>query len=264
MASDATRYREAVERQGLSETHLQVIEWVSPGAKVLEVGCASGYIGKILIEQKGCSVTGIELDRGAAVEARANGLSVVEGSLEDASFRETILDKFDFVLATDVLEHLRTPEVVLEHFKRWLVPGGHAIIAVPNVATWQIRGQLFFSGDFEYKETGILDRTHVHFFTWNTLHDLVKRQGWTITDTMSEWTLPVGKDILVEAPQDARAYLERIGAAGPVGKLAHTMFGGLTDLLETGGKAIANKIFNRWPNACAAHIALMLTPGPEA
>src|ERR1043165_3400846 len=101
---DGIRYGEAVERQGLSETHLHVVSWVTPGSRVLELGCATGYVGKLLID-KGCSVTGAEFDADAAREARANGLTVVEGSLEDPQFRASIRDRFDFVMATDVLEH---------------------------------------------------------------------------------------------------------------------------------------------------------------
>jgi methionine biosynthesis protein MetW len=258
MASDATRYREAVESLGLSQTHLQVISWVTPGSRVLEAGCASGYIGKLLTETKGCRVTGIELDPEAAREARQNGLTVIEGSLEEARFRASVNERFDFVLATDVLEHLRDPALVLDDFKRWLAPGGRAIIAVPNVATWQIRNQLFFRGDFEYRETGILDRTHLHFFTWYTLHKLVESQGWTIVDSMQEWALPVVRDILLDTPKDVRIFLEKHADSGRAGRWANAAFGGWAARVETAGKNVADKICQRWPNACAAHIALML------
>jgi len=258
MSHDATRYGEAVERCGLSETHLKVISWVAPGSRVLEVGCATGYVGKILVETKGCQVTGLELDPGAAEAARQNGLTVIEGSLEDARFRASISDRFDFVLATDVLEHLRDPAAVLEDFKRWLGPRGRAIIAVPNVATWQIRNQLFFRGDFEYQETGILDRTHLHFFTWYTLHRLVTSQGWSIVDSMHEWSLPFGKDLLLETPRDARVYLENMASSGPLGRVASAALGPGAARVEKLGQRLAEGIFRRWPNACASHIALVL------
>ncbi len=254
---DAIRYREAVERLGFSETHRHVVSWVTPQSRVLELGCASGYLGKILIETKGCRVTGVELDRDAAREARENGLDVIEGSLEDAQFRQTIRDRFDFVLATDVLEHLRDPAAVLENFKQWLAPHGRAIIAVPNVATWQIRSQLFFRGDFEYQETGILDRTHVHFFTWYTLRKLVSEQGWSVVDTMEEWSLPFGGGIL-DAPKDVRLYLEKLTSGGWPGRLASAGLHGWAAGLEKAAERVANKIYRRWPNACAAHMALLL------
>ena len=87
-------------------------------------GLRIGIRRKILIETKGCRVTGIEVDPHAAREARGNGLTVVEGSLEDPQFGASVNERFDFVLATDVLEHMRDPAVVLDDFKRWLSPAG--------------------------------------------------------------------------------------------------------------------------------------------
>lgn len=259
MAHDAVRYREIVESLGFSPTHNQVMAWVPRGARVLELGCASGYVGRVLMETKGCRVTGIEIDPKAAQEARDNGLEVIEGSLEDTSFRASIDERFDIVLATDVLEHLRDPAPVLDDFKRWLAPEGRAIVAVPNIATWAIREQLFFHGNFEYQDSGILDRTHLHFFTWETFHKLVRDQRWSILGTMSEWYLPWGRDLL-DLPKDARAGLEKLAARGMAGRLANASLGGLFDRLDVLARALENKIYNRWPNACAWHIALLLAP----
>jgi methionine biosynthesis protein MetW len=236
MAVDATRYRENVEQRGLSRTHRQVISWITPGARVLELGCSSGYIGRLLIDEKGCQVTGVEVDAAAAAEARTQGLTVLEGSLEDPAFRQAITDRFDFVVAADVLEHLRDPAVVLDGFKRWLAPGGLAIIAVPNIATWEIRQQLFFRGDFEYQEMGILDRTHLHFFTWITLHKLVAQQQWSVLDTMVErWDVPLVSGLLA-------------------------LFHGLGVGLERRGAQWVESLAKKWPNLCASHIALLLRP----
>ena len=259
MAHDATRYREVVERSGFSPTHNQVVEWIPRGSRVLELGCASGYVGRMLVETKACQVTGIECDPNAAREARENGLQVIEGSLEDASFRASIRERFDIVLATDVLEHLRDPAPVLDGFKQWLTPHGRAIIAVPNVASWPIREQLFFHGDFEYQDSGILDRTHLHFFTWNTLHKLVRQQEWSILDTMNEWYLPWGIDLL-DVPRDARAQLEKLAGNGVAGRLLTGSLGAVLAHLEGAARALENKIYHRWPNACAWHIALLLAP----
>jgi methionine biosynthesis protein MetW len=259
MAHDAIRYREIVESLGFSPTHNQVMAWVPPGSRVLELGCASGYVGRILIETKGCRVTGIELDPKAAQEARDNGLEVIEGSLEETSFRASLEERFDIVLATDVLEHLRNPAPVLDDFKRWLAPEGRAIVAVPNIATWPIREQLFFHGNFEYQDSGILDRTHLHFFTWDTLHKLVREQRWSVLDTMNEWYLPWGRD-LFDLPKDARARLEKLAAEGTAGRLANASLGTLFERLDGMARALENKIYNRWPNVCAWHIALLLAP----
>lgn len=163
MTDGAERYGKVVADHGLSPTHLQVIDWVPRGSRVLELGCATGYIGRILMREKGCRVTGVEVDLAAAEVARANGLEVHTGSLEDEAFRTSLGTGYDIVIAADVLEHLANPAPVLEHFKRWLTPASasagnlapRGIVAVPNLATWSIRAQLFFRGDFEYQDTGI-------------------------------------------------------------------------------------------------------------
>jgi len=262
MASDSRRYREHHDKFGFSRTQRQAIAWVLPGSTVLEVGCASGYIGRALIEEKACRVTGLELDPEAAREARANHLDVRQGSLEDPGFLASINDQYDFVLATDVLEHLREPARVLSEFKRWLKPGGLAIISVPNIATWRIRYQLFFRGDFRYQETGILDRTHLHFFTWETLHELLAEQKWTIRGTMVErWELPVARKLLVELPRSLGKLstkpswhvMHRI--QGPLQRWAHD--------LQCAGERAVERVGRRWPNLCASHIALLLSAAPS-
>jgi methionine biosynthesis protein MetW len=262
---DSRRYQQDVEKYGLSATHQQAIEWVPSGSKVLELGCASGYIGRHLILEKGCQVTGIEVDKHAAHEARAAGLTVIEGSLEDESFRASIGERFDAILATDVLEHLRDPAVVLNNFKSWLLPAGRAIVAVPNIATWSMRRQLFFRGDFTYQETGILDRTHVHMFTWDTFHALVRAQGWRIEATMLEGKeIPLLQGPLVGWPRRLRVEIGvsergRGSDDAPVGRIqraARTLVHGY----DRAASATVERIVNRWPNLCVSHLALLITP----
>jgi len=256
MASDATRYGDSVQRYGLSKTHRQTIEWVSEGAHVLEVGCSTGYLGHALIEQKNCRVTGIEVDPAAAAVARANGIDVIEGSVEAKVFRESITGSYDFILANDVLEHLRDPAAVLEHFHEWLSPGGRVIVSVPNIANWEIRRNLFFGGDFDYQETGILDRTHLRFFTWNTFHDLLTLQGWSVLDEMIDcWHLPVIRRLLVGVPSK----MERLAAGR----------GAATDLPRrlvrqwiNWGLGVEESITWLAPNLWASQFAVLIAPKP--
>jgi methionine biosynthesis protein MetW len=262
---DSRRYQHDVEKHGFSATHQQAIDWVPSGARVLELGCASGYIGRRLIREKGCQVTGIEIDKPAAAEARAAGLTVIEGSLEDESFRASIGERFDAILATDVLEHLRDPAAVLNHFKSWLLPTGRAIVAVPNVATWSMRWQLFFRGDFTYQETGILDRTHVHMFTWDTFHALIREQGWRIEATMCEGQeIPVLHGPLVGWPRRLRSELQgeprhsgfNVSSAGWIQRAARAA----GDAYIGAASAIADGIIARWPNLCVSHMAMVIVP----
>lgn len=259
MASGSTRYDEDVQRHGLSATHMQTMAWVPEGAKVLELGCSSGFIGSLLIRDKGCEVTGVEIDPAAAAEARRRGLKVFEGSLDDPAFRALITEHYDVVIAADVLEHLADPAPALQACKEWLKPGGHAIIAVPNVATWSMRAQLFFRGDFEYQETGLLDRTHLRFFTYDTLHTFVREQGWHIEEVMVDsWELPLGQTLFFEWPHQVRRKLTPDGGERPDNFLwreVHKRAGNVMSVHQ----AVASRLGRRFPNLCATHIALLLT-----
>jgi methionine biosynthesis protein MetW len=263
MVVSATRYRELVEAHGLSATHRQIIEWVPSGSRVLDVGCASGYVGKILIEAKGCAVTGIEADADAAEEARSCGLSVVEGSLDDARFRASLPGGHDVVIAADVLEHLRDPRVAVATLRRCIRPGGMCILAVPNVATWHVRAQLFFSGRFEYEDTGIMDRTHVHFFTWNTFHRLVREQGFVVEATMTEGEeVPLLGTLLFDLPQRA---IDRLSASGDdrekdLARTARLATVGAARRIRTFGNGFAEQLARIAPNLCAGHVAVLLRP----
>lgn len=264
MTLDATRYAEQVQQHGLSSTHRQTIAWVPEGARVLELGCASGFIGKILIDAKGCEVTGVEIDHAAAEQARRAGLTVLEGSLEDEAFAASIPGGYDMVLATDVLEHLREPATTLAWMERWLAPGGRAIVAVPNIATWSMRTQLL-RGDFTYEDTGLLDRTHLRFFTWHTFHELVREPGWQIDGVMVDaWEVPLLQRALFDLPVRLRADLEPRVQADEAGLLGAAR----AQLYHAAGRAmrvhqgIGKRLGRRYPNLCAKHISLLLRPPP--
>jgi methionine biosynthesis protein MetW len=262
MALGSTRYRELVERGGLSGTHRQLIAWVPAGSRVLELGCSTGYIGRRLIQEKGCSVTGVELDSAAADEARQAGLSVIEGSLDDPSLRGSIEDRFDVVIAADVLEHLRDPAAALTDIRRWVAPNGCAVLAVPNIATWSVRAKLFFGGHFEYEETGIMDRTHVHFFTYRNFHALLRGQGWRVRETMVEgWEVPGLTTLLFHWPRAARA---RVGAprdARGLGKVWRAIVYALSELALSSGELLSHPLVRFVPNLCAPHVAVLVSPG---
>jgi len=145
-----------------------------PG-RVLDVGCSSGYLARPLREA-GARVVGIELDPAAAAEARAVCEAVVVGDVEsvDLPFEPA---SFDVVLCGDVVEHLRDPGAALARLRPFLRPGGRLVLTTPNVANWVIRLSLL-AGRWRYTDRGILDRTHTHLFTRNTLTETVTQAGY--------------------------------------------------------------------------------------
>jgi len=174
------RALEALRRDGLAPTHYRMAEMAGSDRTVLELGCATGYVSG-LMTKNGCRVTGIELDPDAANEAQVHCEKVLTGDLSDPGFLDRISDRFDVVLCGDILEHLPDPPTLLKHLHQLLSPGGFVLVSMPNVAYWRMRWDLLL-GRFEYAEVGLLDWTHLRFYTVNTFSQLVEDTGYRIDE----------------------------------------------------------------------------------
>ena len=149
-------------------SHYWVLKFLSAAERplrILEVGTADGYLGAIL-KNSGHSLVGVEQDIPAAEQARAYYDCFHVADIE--SFEFPYLEEFDFILFADVLEHVRDPIRVLQRSLPTLKKTGELIISLPNVANIVIRLSLLV-GRFDYCERGILDRTHLRFFTLSGL-----------------------------------------------------------------------------------------------
>ena len=153
---------------------------VGTGKRVLDVGCADGYLSAKLM-RAGNEVLAIETLPARAARAREAGVEVVVGDVsDDACWRQTT-GTFDVVIFSDVLEHLVTPEAPLTRVRAMLRPGGYVLISMPNVAYFRIRLRLL-AGAFEYQDEGIMDRTHVHFYTHETARRLAESCGYVVDE----------------------------------------------------------------------------------
>lgn len=157
----------------------QSTELIPNSSKVLEIGCATGFLGEYLIKKKNCYVVGVELGHEEAKEARRRLNKVIEEDIEDPKVSQLINDKFDLVFASAIIEHLKNPQRALINWKKFLKKDGYLIITTSNIAHWSIRLQLLF-GKFNYQEYGILDSTHLRFFTIETFKKLVTDCGYDI------------------------------------------------------------------------------------
>lgn len=157
----------------------QSIELIPNNSKVLEIGCATGFMGKYLRREKHCYVVGIEKGIDEVKEAKKSLNKVIDGDVEEKIILARIGGKFDVVLASAVIEHLKDPWGALISWKKFLKKDGYLIITTSNIAHWSIRLQLLM-GKFNYQEYGILDNTHLHFFTTETFKKLVKDCGYKI------------------------------------------------------------------------------------
>lgn len=152
-----------------------------PPGTVLDIGCGGGATGKLLKEKfPGTRVLGIEVNPQAAEHARASLDRVICASVDDVdAARDLGGETISSVLLLDVLEHLYDPWRALVRIRGWLAPGTRVIASVPNIRNLATLSRIA-AGDFEYEANGVLDITHVRFFTRGTLRDLFEQTGYEV------------------------------------------------------------------------------------
>jgi O-antigen biosynthesis protein len=156
---------------------------------VLEFGCATGYFSKLLLARE-CEVTGIEINSDAAKVAEQYCKQVIITDLDSISLNTLFHgQEFDVAVFGDVLEHLRNPWKILEETRRFIKPNGYIVASIPNIAHGAIRLALF-KGEFKYTRLGILDDTHLRFFTRETVEELFEETGYKI-DSVERTKLPI-------------------------------------------------------------------------
>ena len=148
--------------------------------EVLDIGCGEGFFAAEL-KKAGNRVVGVDVLPEAAQKDALE--AYVSADLNDpaAVFRALGGRRFDRVLLLDVLEHLSRPEPLLRDAKAVLKPNGCVVVSLPNVAHFAVRLGLLF-GRFNYAERGILDRTHLHFYTRKTARRMLEEAGYEILE----------------------------------------------------------------------------------
>jgi 2-polyprenyl-3-methyl-5-hydroxy-6-metoxy-1,4-benzoquinol methylase len=148
---------------------------------VLDIGCGEGFFAAEL-KADGNRVSGVDAIPSAQKhEALEQFITADLNAPADSILRDLNGRRFDRVLLLDVLEHLVQPERLLADMRHTLKPNGRVVVSVPNVANISVRLALLF-GRFNYTERGILDRTHLHFYTRKTARELLQQAGWEIVD----------------------------------------------------------------------------------
>jgi len=161
----------------IEERNIALCRLVGRPRRVLDVGCGGGQNGRFARE-RGAFVSGIELDSEARARASKLLHEVLDVDIEnDAAVRSGLGDRrYDLMLFGDVLEHTKDPLAVLRRLLPHLEEEGHVIVSLPNVAAWPVRLGLL-GGRFEYTSSGILDETHLRFFTLASATKLVESAG---------------------------------------------------------------------------------------
>lgn len=186
-------------------SHQKAVNLAGKNKVVLELGCGKGFVSERL-KKNGCMITGIDIAPKDIARARKFCDRVLVGNIETMKlpFKQRT---FDVVMFGDVLEHLYEPRATLEKVIPFLKDNGTIVVSLPNVANWKVRLKLLF-GKFDYSEWGIMDKTHLKFFTRKTARNLLKEAGFVIVkeDHVPSFPFPFFKNILSKLNPNAFAY----------------------------------------------------------
>ena len=156
---------------------LELIEQ-KPSLDILDVGCSTGVNGAFLRERMGATVFGVDYEESYCRQAESRLARVFHADLNRVPLSGLPFGRrFDYVLFSDILEHLMMPWEALRDAISLLKPGGRIIVSVPNVAHWSTLASLGLRGEWPSRSRGIHDRTHLRFFTRKTLYSLYAECG---------------------------------------------------------------------------------------
>ncbi len=182
--------------------------FIDKGSKVLDVGSACGDFGQYLISDKDCTVYGMEYDPESIQVALAKNvfkkIHQVDLNTHQANDYPEYIGQFDCITLLDVLEHTMNPEKNMLQIKPYLKEGGHFVISLPNVSFGDVKISIL-NDDFEYTDVGILDRTHLRFFTYRTIAHFFTDLGFEILDCnvrVSDFTFP-----MKNLPRSTKSYI---------------------------------------------------------
>lgn len=179
-AESGPTYRLGIGGRGYG-THHALLELVRPGARLLDLGAAGGYMSELARERLGARVLAVDVDPGACEESRARGIETIEADVAALLDEGGLAPRgpFDQVMLADVLEHLRDPDSALAAVRGLLAEGGEIIVSLPNIAYVRARARLA-RGVWRYERTGIFDNTHLRFFTRATAREMVEGAGFAV------------------------------------------------------------------------------------
>lgn len=185
-----------------NHSHSQIVRRVPRYARVLELGCGDGSMSRLLQQRCEASIIGIERNPQVAWQAQLYCDYVFTEDLDDPHSLDALEgEKFDIITLVDVLEHLQHPAALLMRLKPLLLDEGQILLSVPNVAHASVRLELL-GGNFRYENAGILDATHLKFFTATSLQSLLQEAGYTLAEMDYTWH-DMPDDVITESLQTA-------------------------------------------------------------
>jgi SAM-dependent methyltransferase len=158
--------------------HTKIIQFINKSGRVLDVGCAEGYLSEKCY-QNDCEVVGIEIDPENVEKAEEYCKEVINGDISVIELPDKYRNYFDYIIFADILEHIKNPLQVLLKFKEYLKDDGHILVSLPNISNWRVRLKIL-SGNFEYEDKGLLDVGHLRFFNEKSAKNLLLKSGFEI------------------------------------------------------------------------------------
>ena len=176
--STVGNYERKVDRY-YQERRSEMQSFVPKDAKMLlDVGCSEGYFGQDVKARQSCEIWGVEMmPKAAAVAAQHLDRVITLPFGEELRLPE---NHFDCIIFNDCLEHMEDPEPALQYTRRLLKPGGRVIASIPNMRYFPVAWDLLVRGEWEYKEFGVMDRTHLRFFTRTSIRKMFERVGLVV------------------------------------------------------------------------------------
>ena len=194
MSHEKQKYDFIPQLDNPANVHHIELSMVPENSLVLDIGCHTGIFAEALKLRKNAIVVGIDTDNNALEIALPKMQAVINMNIElsgwDDELRSRGYNNFDAIIFGDVLEHTRNPELILKATRTLLKQDGRIIVSIPNVAQWRVRFGLLF-GNFQYADFGILDRTHLRFFTSESAKKMLEECGYRIVrEDFSGFRLP--------------------------------------------------------------------------
>lgn len=172
-------------------SHALAVKLIGKNKRILEIGTSTGPLTECLSYLDN-TIIGIEIDPEAAEKAAEFCERMIIADVETMDFADFFGEgEFDCILMTDVLEHLKWPEKILRDIRRYLSKNGFLVVSIPNICHGDVILNML-KGDFEYRETGLLDLTHIRFFALKNIIELFSKENYTITD-LQRVKIKIGK-----------------------------------------------------------------------
>lgn len=200
-------YAVEIDLDNMNTSHTQILDLVGRDRTVLDIGCWTGDVGRALIRQ-GCRVSGAEIDPRAAEAAALDLDRVVVLNLDTDRLSDHFPDgAFDVIVLGDVLEHLMNPVAALKQAARLLSSEGRFVVSIPNITHGSVRLALL-QGTWRYTETGLLDQTHIKFFSREGLFQMARDADLIVDDLRATLADPLSVEVVVDGSRLPAAVVE--------------------------------------------------------